>query len=154
MPRSSIIVIPRAQSRYPAGGPRMRMYLGRRHPKNGKIEFPGGKALEGEHPRWTAFRECVEETGLTPASLHFVFRGQHTTEHPIVGLVAWDCHFYVATLPFDSLTPWNKPDYGQPQGEDGEEWDWFTEAQLTGPDAHYPDIVSRLFASRVEGSGW
>jgi ADP-ribose pyrophosphatase YjhB (NUDIX family) len=72
------------------------------HPNGGWVAFrhaegwnlPGGKVEAGESPRFAAFRECVEETGVVPTSLRplTVFRGFHSG-------VEIESHVFFAPMP-------------------------------------------------------
>ena len=72
------------------------------HPNGGWVAFkheegwnlPGGKVEAGESPRFAAFRECVEEVGVTPTHLHPFGVVRHTH-----GGVQWDVHLFFAPMP-------------------------------------------------------
>ena len=68
--------------------------LGQRPPGSvlaGYSEFPGGKVEPGEHPRQTAIRECLEETGLQ-VTIRGTYPGcRHPYEHDLLQLHFFDC---------------------------------------------------------------
>jgi 8-oxo-dGTP diphosphatase len=57
----------------------------------GLAEFPGGKCEIGERPEDCAVRECLEETGLTVASVRLLGQKTHEYAHAAVDLYFWLC---------------------------------------------------------------
>ncbi len=106
-------------------------YAGRLHPKHGRWEVPGGTVEPGEHPRFAAFREFVEETGLVPIGLREVYVGQHTgPKGPHTARV------FVATV---------EGQHGLGLTEDGRSVEGVPWATLVGPDGLYADTLRAAF---------
>lgn len=112
-------------------------YAGRLHPKHGKWEVPGGTIEPGEHPRFAAFREFVEETGLVPIGLREVYVGQHTgPKGPHTARV------FVASV---------EGQHGAGQSEDGGPIDGVPWARLVGPEGLYADTLRAAFPDGPPG---